>query len=155
MAVLLERALPSLPPPERAALAALSDGSPGQALALAAGEGVAMQHAVDLAFTALPAMAGRALLRIADEVTGRGREIDAFVTFMALLRRAMTRALRQAARGASVVPGWVAARPLAEWAAVWDKLGRLADDTERLNLDRRQAVLTGLTWLRPERAPPP
>ena len=26
-------------------------------------------------------------------------------------------------------------------------MGRLADETERLNLDRKQAVLTGLTWL--------
>jgi DNA polymerase-3 subunit delta' len=30
---------------------------------------------------------------------------------------------------------------------LWDRLGRLADETERLNLDRKQAVLTGLSWL--------
>jgi DNA polymerase-3 subunit delta' len=33
------------------------------------------------------------------------------------------------------------------WASLWDRLGTLADDTERLNLDRKQAVLTGLSWL--------
>ena len=26
-------------------------------------------------------------------------------------------------------------------------LGRLVDETEKLNMDRKQAVLTGLSWL--------
>jgi DNA polymerase-3 subunit delta' len=43
----------------------------------------------------------------------------------------------------------VSARPLAEWSALWDRLGRLAEDTERLNLDRKQALLSGLAMLRP------
>ena len=38
-------------------------------------------------------------------------------------------------------------RGLAEWAGLWDMLGRLADETDTLNLDRKQAVLTGLSRL--------
>ena len=31
---------------------------------------------------------------------------------------------------------------LARWMKVWEKTNRLADDTSRLNLDRKQAVLS-------------
>ena len=54
--------------------------------------------------------------------------------------------LRQAARG-EAAPGWISAHPLAAWPALWDRLGRLVDETEKLNMDRKQAVLTGLSWL--------
>lgn len=146
---LLARALPEMPEGERAALAAIAEGSPGQALALAAGEGLAMQAEVDRALAALPALEGRAVQAIAEAVAGRGRELDAFLTFMALLRQALAASVRQAARrGQPPAPAWVAARPLADWAEAWERLGRLAGETERLNLDRRQAVATGLSWLR-------
>ena len=52
----------------------------------------------------------------------------------------------EAGRGGAAPP-WIAGRSLADWSTLWDKLGRLADETERLNLDRKQAVLTGLGWL--------
>jgi DNA polymerase-3 subunit delta' len=65
---------------------------------------------------------------------------------MGLLRGAIAAALREAARGRQA-PAWLARHPLAVWAGLWDRLGDLADDTERLNLDRKQAVLTGLSWL--------
>jgi DNA polymerase-3 subunit delta' len=70
--------------------------------------------------------------------------------FMFLLRRGLSAALRQAARaGAAGAVGVRAA--LGEWSALWNGLGRLADDTERLNLDRKQALLSGLAMLRPAR----
>jgi DNA polymerase-3 subunit delta' len=152
---LLARALPARAPADRATLARIAEGSPGQALALAEGEGLAMQAEVERALAALPAMEGRTLHEVADAVTGRGRDLEAFVTFMALLRHAVAAAVRRAGRGEAEAPGWVAARPLAEWAGLWDKLGRLAAETERLNLDRRQAILTGLGWLRPDHAAAP
>jgi DNA polymerase-3 subunit delta' len=148
MDALLAAALPETPAGERGVLAAIAVGSPGQALALAAGEGLAMQAEVERALAALPGMDGATLHRVAEAVTGRGRDLDAFVTFMALLRSALTGAVREAARGGAA-PGWVATRPLPEWVGAWQRLGVLAEETERLNLDRRQAVLTGLTWLRP------
>jgi hypothetical protein len=33
---------------------------------------------------------------------------------------------------------------------VWHALGRLQDETERLYLDKRQAIVTGLSLLSPE-----
>jgi DNA polymerase-3 subunit delta' len=149
VSALLALALPETPAAERDALTALCEGSPGEALLLAAGAGVAMQAEVDRALAALPAMDGRTLHRIAEQVTGRGRELDAYLMFMTLLRRTIAAALRRAGRGSAGLPTWVASRPLAEWATVWSALGRLAEKTERLNLDRRQAVLSGLTSLRP------
>ena len=103
-----------------------------------------MQALVDEVLAALPALEPRARLALAEKVAGR-RDAGAMVTFFALLRRALAAALRQAARGDA--QGFLAARSLADWAVLWDRLGRLADETERLNLDRKQAVLTGLSWL--------
>ena len=64
----------------------------------------------------------------------------------AAARRDRGGAARCRARAATRPP-WLARHPLAVWAGLWDRLGDLADDTERLNLDRKQAVLTGLSWL--------
>jgi DNA polymerase III subunit delta' len=152
IAGLLARLLPDLPEAERAGLARIADGAPGHALALAEGEGLALQALVDRALAALPRLDPRTAHAIAEEVAGRrdagGGGPAALATFMALLQRALAAALRRAGReGMAEAPAWVAARSLADWATLWDRLGRLAEETERLNLDRRQAVLTGLGWL--------
>jgi len=145
MALLLGRWQPELPPAERAALARIADGCPGRALTLAEREGLALQAMVDEVLAALPRPDPRRLHDIADRVAGR-RDAAALPVFMALLRRALAAALRQAGRGGAAAP-WLGSRALADWAALWDRLGRLAEETERLNLDRKQAVLTGLAWL--------
>ena len=93
----------------------------------------------------LPRLDPRRVQDIAERVTAR-RDAAALGTFMALLRRALAAGLRQAARGAGAAP-WLGGRSLAEWSTLWEKLGRLADETERLNLDRKQAVLSGLGML--------
>jgi DNA polymerase III subunit delta' len=147
---LLARALPEMPVAEREALARIADGSPGQALALAEGEGLALQGLVEEALAGLPHLDPRRAHSIADQVAGRRDAAAALAVFMGLMRRALAGALRQAGRGGgtgAATPAWVASRSLADWATLWDKLGRLADETERLNLDRKQAVLTGLSWL--------
>jgi DNA polymerase-3 subunit delta' len=146
LAGLLARALPEMPEAERQGLARIADGAPGQALALAEGEGLALQALVDRVLAGLPRLDPRAVHAIAEEVAGRRDSGPTLATFMALLRRALAAALRRAGRGGEA-PGWVAARSLADWATLWDRLGRLAEETERLNLDRKQAVLTGLGWL--------
>jgi DNA polymerase-3 subunit delta' len=38
-------------------------------------------------------------------------------------------------------------RPLAAWGEVWQALGRLQDETERFHLDKRQAIVSGLSLL--------
>jgi DNA polymerase-3 subunit delta' len=145
METLLARLLPETGKAERARLAALAQGSPGRALALAEAGGLELQAMVDKALGALakgdPPRDHALADRLAMDRTG-----GAFGIFMGLLRGAIAGALREAARG-HAAPAWLARHPLAVWASLWDRLGTLADDTERLNLDRKQAVLTGLSWL--------
>lgn len=139
---LLAKLLPGLDAGARAALARIAQGSAGGALALAEGEGLAMQALVDQALALPERSAWHAL---AEQVAAK-RDGSAFATFMALLRRAISAAVRQAARDAAA-PTWLAARPLAEWSTLWDMVGQLAAETDTLSLDRKQAVLTVLRWL--------
>jgi DNA polymerase-3 subunit delta' len=145
MDTLLARLLPDTPKAERARIAGLADGAPGRALALAEAGGLELQAMVEASLAALskpePPRDHALADRLAADRTG-----GAFGIFMGLLRGAIAAALREAARGREA-PAWLARHPLAVWAGLWDRLGDLADDTERLNLDRKQAVLTGLSWL--------
>jgi DNA polymerase-3 subunit delta' len=145
MEALLARLLPETSGRDRARIAALAEGAPGRALALAEAGGLELQAMVEASLAALakpePPRDHALADRLAADRTG-----GAFGVFMGLLRGAIAQALREAARGRAAPP-WLARHPLAVWAGLWDRLGDLADDTERLNLDRKQAVLTGLGWL--------
>lgn len=142
---LLERLLPGTGKAERARLAALAAGSPGRALALAEAGGLELQESVEATLAALARPEPPREHALADRLAA-DRSGSTFTIFMTLLRGAIADALREAARGRPAPP-WLARHPLAVWASLWDRLGTLADDTERLNLDRKQAVLTGLSWL--------
>ena len=63
---------------------------------------------------------------------------------MALLRRAIAAGVREARAGRRGSRPGLPGVSLAEWSTLWDKLGRLPDETERFNLDRKQAVVAGL-----------
>ncbi|MBX6375728.1 MAG: DNA polymerase III subunit delta' [Acetobacteraceae bacterium] len=143
---LLGRWLPDMPEAERRDLARLAGGSPGRALALAEEGGLALQALVEEVLAGLLRPDPRQAHAVADRLAA-GNDTTAFLTFFSLLRQAIAAATRLAARDAAAAPAWVARRPLAEWSALWDRLGRLAAETDALNLDRRQAVLTGLGWL--------
>jgi DNA polymerase-3 subunit delta' len=145
----LARLLPEMAAAERAALARLAEGSPGRALLLAEGEGPGLQRLVEEVLEGGAAADRRRWHAIAEAAAAK-RDGSSFVTFMALLRRAISAAVRDAARGGDV-PAWLGARPLAEWSTLWDSLGRLAAETDALSLDRKQAVLTALGWLTPPR----
>jgi DNA polymerase-3 subunit delta' len=134
--------LPEVATEGRAALAQLAGLSPGRALRLHEAGGLAVQAMVD---DILAEPDARRAMAAADKLAA-DREGRAFALFFTLLRRRVAEATAAAGRG-SPAPGWVAARPLADWAGLWDRLGRLADETERLNLDRKQAALTALSWL--------
>ncbi|WP_419897028.1 DNA polymerase III subunit delta' [Roseomonas sp. USHLN139] len=142
---LLAEWLPELPEESRALLARIAGGAPGRALQLAEGDGVALQQRVERFLATLPRPDPRGLHELADALAAK-RDGSAFVTFMELLRGALGDAIRSAGRGGPA-PDFIRARPLADWAALWDTLGRLADETELLNLDRKQAVLSGLSQL--------
>jgi DNA polymerase III subunit delta' len=139
----LAHVLPDTPPAERARLAALADGSPGRAVRLAEGEGIAAFEAVAGVLGAELSVAQQHALA---ERLAAARDGSLFVAFMEALRREVARAVAEAARGGAAAP-WLRAAPLDAWAALWDTLGRLAAETEALNLDRKQAVLTSLRWL--------
>lgn len=145
MEQVLSHWLPDLDGQQRAALARISDGAPGRALELAEGEGLALQAEVDGFLRSLPHPDPRALHQLSDRLAAK-RDGSALVMFFELLRSSLASAIREAARGGAAAP-YLAARPLADWASLWDTLGRLADETETLNLDRKQAVLNGLSRL--------
>ncbi len=141
MAALLGRLLPETAPAERARLAALAEGAPGRALALAEEDGLRLAGLVAETLAALPALTPDRAHEIADRVLA-GEE-GGFEVFADLLRDALARALREAGRGGSA-PAWLAARPLEAWAELWHAIGRLQDETGRFYLDKRQATLMTL-----------
>jgi DNA polymerase III subunit delta' len=141
---LLVRYLPEMAEQDRSRLARLAEGSPGRALALAEGDGPAMAERVARILTAPPSAA--AALTVADEI---GRDEESFTLFMDMLCQAVSAEVRQDARdgGAGAGP---APRSLGRWGEVWQGLTRLQEETERFSLDRRQAVLAGLSLMAAE-----
>ena len=146
MEALLAVYLPQVPAQERARLAALAEGSPGRALRLAAEEGVAIAALVDEVLASVPAYGAARAHGLVDRL-GRGE--SGFSTFMELLLEAIAAAVRAGARGRADPDQLrlLEIRPLDAWGEVWHALCGLADETERFNLDRRQAVVSGLALL--------
>ncbi len=135
---LLAAALPEMPEAERARLADLAEGSPGRALLLAEEEGLRIAGRVDEILAAAPAIDLRRAYALADEL---GRSDIGFSTFMDLLLAALARQVREAARASADAAG------LAGPDRVWQALGRLQGETERFNLDKRQALVSAFALL--------
>ncbi len=147
----MSRALALVLPEEgegaRAGLAAISGGSPGRAALLAAEGGIAIAALVDEVLLAAPAIPVARAYEVADRLA---RSEAGYTNFMDLLRDRLGVALRRAARGGSAHEGadrLAGLRPLGEWSEVWHALGRLQDETERANLDKRHAIVAGLDLL--------
>ena len=143
---LLEQYLPELSAVERGRLVTLAEGSPGRALVLAEEQGVAIAGLVDSVLAELPRLGPARAYVVADAL---GRNENAFSTFMDLLRAALAAAVRDVVRGRADAEQsrLVALRPLDAWGDVWHALTRLQDETERLALDKRQAIVAGLGML--------
>ena len=141
-----------MPEDDRDRLVTLAEGSPGRALLLAAGQGLALAGMVDEVLAACPNLKMSRAYDLADTIV-RGDE--AFSTFMDLLRAAITSAVRDSVRGRADPDQMrlVSLRPLDAWGEVWDALTRLQDETERFNLDKRQAIVAGLGMLSPPSLP--
>ncbi len=133
--------LPGMQAAEREVLLRIAGGSPGRALQLAEGEGLAMAR---LAEEALAGVVGGRAMALAEQVAGR--DTAPMTIFFALLRAALAAGLRSAAAGDP--PAWVGVRPLGDWSEVWSRIGAHARTVEVLNLERKQAVLVVLGWLR-------
>jgi DNA polymerase III subunit delta' len=132
----------ALPEQDATSLAPIAGGSPGRAVLLAEEGGVAIAKLVDDVFRAVPKLPIARAYEIADRV-GRGE--GGYSTFMDLLRDRLASAVREAARGRD--DPLMRVRPLGEWGEVWHALGRLQDETERSNLDKRHAIVAGLDLL--------
>ena len=152
MSTALAHLLPGMAPGERGRLAVIAEGSPGQAVELAGEGALAVSALVDAVLAeAVSAKANaKAGARIAvprmHEVAERATKTDTgFATFMTLLQAGIGKGVRGAALAGFGT--WGAARPLAEWGEVWHALGRLRDETERFNMDKRTAIIAGLELL--------
>jgi DNA polymerase-3 subunit delta' len=146
MEQLLASYLPELAANDRGRLVTVAEGSPGRALLLAEQEGLEIAGLVNEVLTALPALKLPRVYAVADRVM-RGEA--AFANFMDLLRAGIAAAVRDVVRGRGDEDQLrlVALRPLDAWGDVWHALTRLQDETERFNLDKRQAIVAGLALL--------
>lgn len=133
--------LPDMPAADREILLGIAGGSPGRAAQLAEGEGLVMAR---LAAEALGGVDGSRAIAVAEQVAGR--DVGPMTMFFALLRTGLAAGVRAAASGTP--PPWVGRRPLGEWSEIWARIGAHARTAEVLNLERKQAVLVALGWLR-------
>ncbi len=133
----LARLLPEQDADSRRRLAELGGGAPGRALALAAEDGIALDALVREVLAAEPPGALRSQA-VADIVLRRER---GFSTFLSLLGDAISERARGAARADD------AAAPGIDWFAAWQEIRRVQDETDRFNLEKRQALLSSLGLL--------
>jgi DNA polymerase III subunit delta' len=138
--------LPNLAADERGRLVTVAEGSPGRALLLAEEEGLAIAGLVDEVLAALPGLKPARAYAVADSLA-RGE--TSFSNFFDLLRAGIAASVRDAVRGRAdeAQSRLVELRPLDAWGDVWHALTRLQDETERFNLDKRQAIVAGLGML--------
>lgn len=116
-------------------IVALAGGSPGRALALAEGAGLACARLAEEALGGVSALRAFAL---ADEVL---KLEDGLTLFLTLLRKGL--ADRVVARGRAG-----GEQPLAASVEVWQGLAALQGATEGVNLEPRQALLEAMARLR-------
>lgn len=138
MQALLAEYAPQLGTSERARLVELAEGSIGNALALAAEDGIALAALVDEALDA-PVKPARAQA-IADTVARTVEGVDKFETFFSLLRARLAARTRQAARNGG-------GQQLAASVGLWQEFGRMEREVLLLNLDKRAAIVVALTQL--------
>ncbi len=134
--------LPAMQAAERARLAVLAEGSPGRALMLAEQGGLAVAGLVAEVFDKLPRFSLLRGYEMADQL----KEEAAFELFFTLLRGGIATAVTTYLRGAAddVQARLVGLRGVDGWGGIWARLGEIQRETERHNLERRQAVVTGL-----------
>lgn len=147
---------PDLEPEEREELVRLAEGSPGQALSLAAQGGISAYHELLALVESLPAIDSASLHAYAERLARAEKEAE-FHLALDLLQRLIARIVRAGASsapadgtaaesearliarlGGGIGPG----AALDRWLDVWEKVGRLRERAEAVNLDRKQVLLT-------------
>ena len=156
----LEVLLPEVSDGERRELAVLARGAPGRAVLLAAEDGLALSRLAREVLDAGPRAAGTWTYELADSIL---RRENGFATFIDLLSEYISAIVRAAGRtgvaaddaasgassASSVDAGYRNPNPRAAQAGAetCSALARLRHETEALNLDHRQSLLTGLDLL--------
>jgi DNA polymerase-3 subunit delta' len=160
LAMLLARYRPELGEGDRAALARLTEGSIGDALALADSGGLDLYKNVVRLLGTLDSPDIQGIHALGDSV-GRPRRSsddsgkppsDAFATLRDLIGRWLVRLVIAGARAeapAEIVPGeaqisakFLARAPLEQWLEVWEKVTGLMARADGANLDRKQTVVS-------------
>src|SRR5216684_2745792 len=147
---LLLRYRPDLPEPQAEALTALSAGSIGRALDLAAAGGVELYESVLALLSRDQGIDPAALHAFADRLA-RGEAEEAYRAVEELVAQLLARVAGAATRrtNGAVLPHESAVlqrlgnrAPAARWAELRDEIGRLFARTDALNLDKKQTILS-------------
>lgn len=143
-------------PEEAIAVAALSEGSAGRALTIAAGGGLALYQEMIALLKTLPALDVQKLHALGDRI-GRATAAAAFDTFMELLHDWLQKLVRAGAGlspGPEIVPGehvvmqkLLGGASLEQWVQVWEKIGHAIAQAGALNTDRKLVILNAFSWL--------
>jgi DNA polymerase-3 subunit delta' len=137
--VLVSHYISELSPSDRTALAAISDGSIGRALALGVRGGIELDREVASMLAALPKADPERLHRFADALARPGAE-ESWRTATGLLSWRLAHAIEAAARGQKPeFPALV--RRLDRAVEVWDKVRQLVAQSDGTPHARKQVVL--------------
>lgn len=145
---LVRRYRPEVPAEDAVGLARLGEGSIGRALDLAGEGGLQHYHGLIGLLRGLPRLDVPALHDFTDKAA---RSDDAFRTSAELLLWWLARTISAGGHGAApaeVVPGEnglyrtvLAAAPLDRWVEVWEKISRLLERADAVNLDKKHVLL--------------
>ncbi|MGF1607696.1 MAG: DNA polymerase III subunit delta' [Rhodothalassiaceae bacterium] len=151
VAQVLRTRLPDLTPSDAQALAALSDGAPGRALALAEAGGLGLYRSLIGSLAGLPDLDGVAVHKLAGDLAVKANE-ERCRLFLDLLFDWTASLVRAGAAGHDVatVTGdepalaqkLLALAPPAAWLELWEQARRAAATAQSLHLDRKQLVLS-------------
>jgi len=142
--------LPELEADERRALGLLSEGSPGRAAALAAGGGLSIYREMIALIGGLPGLDIGQVHALGERLGRRTAEAD-YRVFIDLLDNWLIRLCRDAASGLGsmeIVTGeqalmarLIAGGGLEHWIEVWEKMSRLTERADAVNLDRKAVIV--------------
>jgi DNA polymerase-3 subunit delta' len=125
---------------ERRRLAVMARGAPGRALTLAEGGALELDQAAHALLRGLPQSDDSALLALAHELRGpQGAE-----RFNLLFER-LAEQVRVMIEETAGRPG---AGPMEPWIGAWERLTRLPEEVEAVNLDRQDAFWSAVGALR-------
>ncbi len=147
---------PEMAAAERLVLARLAEGSPGRALALAGQGGLAVYRDMIELMATLPRLDAVKLHGLADRLARKAAEPE-YRAMTGLIDWWLARLIRAAASGetppevtaeeAAVRARLTAAGGLDQWIEVWEKVGRLVERADAVNLDRKAVTLDVFTTI--------